>query len=840
MKENNLEQVDSEVILAKSEKSTSDQEKQRLLDILDRIRNQIAQKNKETLSDVYISYSAEQFMENKEIKNKNISKKVKFCYKFLLLLITSIYLVGSFIIASLKKSFFNFFFTSLKCKFEIYCDRDDFLKQSNFFEYFLERLLREPIDLNLIMFWNFIGINLSNSLGFRLTSLIFLFVNFLILLLTYCINYEQYETETYKYPYPRLILIFFNWVFMAIFFGGSSLIAQQKFINYYSLYDSDSNQNDNRELYNVIDYSLVDNKVDSISGDESNEILLLDINNEDINQNDEEEKEKEEDEKNKTIYNVKKQSEMTKQRNFKSLFAFSLAILIGYTGKYGIAIFFTQYQQNNMISNNQTIYNNTEDNLYSINFFYSNNTDIPNMNDTNITSLNYKLNQNIFIYINLIYIGCILISVIFYSFLMCCFFQSKKKEKEKSECCSCDCCLWNTICEICGCVIYSERVILERKEKSSKCCRLCCETISHFCCDVICNICNCRTNDTEHLCCNCCDCCDFKEKHFEKGRQCFCYCYQEKGFCFWANKFFINDIQKEIVLCVFFCFLSRIASIGCEVKYESILEDKKINIIDEMPTYLITLGTFFIFFSSILLAFNTLKTAEKIFSKMDDEVLDNFCTYIKSTVFMFIKKLNINFIGIFILLSFNIIFGYNYGLNILFKEFEDEIFGLDKTFNERSSLYSIILFKTYLVFLINYYCLIIAKNRINFEFLFSQTILVTIYLIICDFAIYGIKILLKAFQDFPLNAFWLQFIISSAIGLVLFIIYFRFIYFVCISLFPFCQYLKGICICQICCCKKNSSCYNECCELKCSNCNCSYICCEPCCSKIYNLILKNK
>ena len=55
MKENNLEQLDNEEILLKSEKSNSDQEKHRLLDILDWIRNKLGQKNKETISDVYIS-----------------------------------------------------------------------------------------------------------------------------------------------------------------------------------------------------------------------------------------------------------------------------------------------------------------------------------------------------------------------------------------------------------------------------------------------------------------------------------------------------------------------------------------------------------------------------------------------------------------------------------------------------------------------------------------------------------------------------------------------------------------------------------------------------------------
>ena len=211
---------------------------------------------------------------------------------------------------------------------------------------------------------------------------------------------------------------------MAIFFGGSSLIVQQKLIDYYSLYDSDSNEKDNSPLDDDNDISMYDY--------DSNDFDLLDVNNLDLNQKEEEEVEEKEKEDEKTITKeeIQKQSEKSRQRNFKSLFVFTLANLVGYTGKYGIAIIFTHYQQSHIISNNQTIYNNTEDNLYLINPFNSNNTDILNMNDTNITSLNYELNKNIFIFINVIYIGCKLISVIFYSFLMCCFFENKKRKKK--------------------------------------------------------------------------------------------------------------------------------------------------------------------------------------------------------------------------------------------------------------------------------------------------------------------------------------------------------------------------------------------------------------------------
>ena len=148
--------------------------------------------------------------------------------------------------------------------------------------------------------------------------------------------------------------------------------------------------------------------------------------------------------------------------------------------------------------------------------------------------------------------------------------------------------------------------------------------------------------------------------------------------------------------------MSRLASIGCEVKYENILENKKINMIDEMPAYLITLGTFFIFFSSLLFCINAFKFALKICSEVNIEELAeeagqtnilNFYDYIKGTICVFCKKFNINFIGIFILLSLNIIVGFNYSFGVLFRGFEDVIFGIDETFNERIILYLIIFFK---------------------------------------------------------------------------------------------------------------------------------------------------
>ena len=99
------------------------------------------------------------------------------------------------------------------------------------------------------MFWNSIGNSLLNSIGFVPTSLILLFINSLILLLTYNIAYDDYDPEDCKYSFLKMLFLFFNWLFMAFSFGSSSLLAQQKLIDYYSLFDEESNEQEKKEDY---------------------------------------------------------------------------------------------------------------------------------------------------------------------------------------------------------------------------------------------------------------------------------------------------------------------------------------------------------------------------------------------------------------------------------------------------------------------------------------------------------------------------------------------------------------------------------------------------------------
>ena len=108
---------DSNDIAKDKNEIEEDKEKKRLIEKLEIIKNQMQEKGKISIKDVYLTYSEEQFL---ELKKEKINDFLEFLYKFLFFIIITIYLVGSFLIISLKKSFFNLFITSLKCRLELF------------------------------------------------------------------------------------------------------------------------------------------------------------------------------------------------------------------------------------------------------------------------------------------------------------------------------------------------------------------------------------------------------------------------------------------------------------------------------------------------------------------------------------------------------------------------------------------------------------------------------------------------------------------------------------------------------------------------------------------------
>ena len=307
-----------------------------------------------------------------------------------------------------------------------------------------------------------------------------------------------------------------------------------------------------------------------------------------------------------------------------------------------------------------------------------------------------------------------------------------------------------------------------------------------------------------------------------------------KEIFFWINNLFINETQKEIIHCMVFYFVSKLASIGIQNEYEKISNDN--NLRNDMLMYILNFYIIFTIFTFILYFFSLCKSSTKQYDEIkliyEEEQIISFGDqhYLKDTLLKIIKKFDVNFIGIFIILFVIISCGFIHSLIILLRGF------FEIHFLERNSISIIITMNEYFIFLMNYYCLIIAENQIDNEF---QTIIITIYLSICDYIIYFIELILG---DAP-NLFLFQFIICSCLGILFIIIILRWIVIFC-SLFignryGVCSYLNGKFICHICCCKTDSLCHSECCTQNCSVCNCSYLCCQPCSKNLYNLILSN-
>ena len=802
--------IDEEQDENKKQKLIKIKEKQRLIEIFDRLKKNLEDESKESIRDVHISYNEESFFDKQDLRFKP-SFKCKCFYWISLIFITSIYLIGIFIIISLKKSTWNLFFSSLKCFANIMCEKEEFKKQTNFFEYFLYQLLREPMDLNLIMFWNFLGIKFSNIIGFSLSSLIFLVLNALVLILTYNISYDDYDPDTYRYSFFKIILFFFNWLFMNILFGGSSILAQQKLIDFFSLLDEF--ESENREILN----QQQNGQYTNINSSMEFQIILKDNNNiideeqdnikETINSCSSSNQQNPNSGKKNIKEKIDEQNKKIKKRNFKILFLLGFANLLGYTGKFGIALEFDKYKNNNII--NETIHNSTENFTIFLDFINNNRTN--NMSHDEIVLHNRNLYENIFFYIHLIYTGCIIISVMLYLLLKPCFFKKKDIKKQENnemkincctcgccdcctcfgqgccscECCRCKCCLWSTIFEISGCIIYSERRSLDDNKdeinRPSCCCQLCCETIGNYF-----NLFNCRKNAKP------CCICKYDEFEFDKDRQCFCYCYQENSLCYWINKYFVNDTQQIIISCMILYFIGRLSTIGCQEKYEIIFITQ--NIFDEIKPFFTSLGLDFLLLIIILLILFV-----KLFFELDEGCNDFLISLMNSV------DANL-FIIIFILFS-DVLTGLEYSAKFLFFGFKGfDPIDLGETFLERVNLYFCVLINVYFVFIINHYCLIITKNQINYEILLTQTILVSIYLSISDLIICLLKYVLKNFY----NLFLFQFIITAFVGLIFSIIFFR------CFIFTFYKF------CSVCC---------KCC----SNCKCIiYFMCVSCWAKINN------
>ena len=135
--------------------------------------------------------------------------------------------------------------TSIKCKFDISCNLEDFKKKTNFYDYFLNETFKDSIDLKIITFWSFIGVTCLDTCGFKKTTSIFLILNIIMFSIIYSFNFQSYD-ENYKYSYIRIVLVFLLWLAIGFTIGSVTQLSQQILIKYYSLFSDLCNLKDEK------------------------------------------------------------------------------------------------------------------------------------------------------------------------------------------------------------------------------------------------------------------------------------------------------------------------------------------------------------------------------------------------------------------------------------------------------------------------------------------------------------------------------------------------------------------------------------------------------------------
>ena len=420
----------------------------------------------------------------------------------------------------------------------------------------------------------------------------------------------------------------------------------------------------------------------------------------------------------------------------------------------------------------------------------------------NLFGVEYK---KIYYFLNIIilYFISFLFSIIIYLIFYFCFFtEREKEEKEKNK---------YSVCQICGYIIYSENVIIEKENnplndanlynnhlnehpsKCKKCLKSCreltklyCESTKHCCDEVCCSffrfLINLGDQETTHakygeyslgfFSCWCC-CCRYEEEDYKKKKEFFCYCYQKERKSYRCDKFFTNDTQKIIVPYMIVYFFLQLTTIAFEQMYE----EKKNHYNYGLTSVIVFLLSFFFFFY-----FNiSLSRCKKRF--MDDDKVDLF---LEGNELIFnkskIKDDNVHKIssktidGTFSILLFNGVFSLIFSCIYLFhksNKYTENIF--EKNMN---IIFIPILMNKFYYFTLNYYYTYTSEVNKKFD-VFASSTLIAMYLLVYDLIIWLIKRIISLFTiHYYFRSLIIIQIISSIIPSLIVVGYIIWVYFI--------------------------------------------------------------
>ena len=497
-----------------------------------------------------------------------------------------------------------------------------------------------------------------------------------------------------------------------------------------------------------------------------------------------------------SIKSSKIEKKMSKESKTKldSFWIVCITTFAAYMIKYRLTIFISNLRDNNEEENYKK-----DNNTVPIDFlnYMDNKT-----NNNTIHSFSFN-DKELFLFICGIYFVCILVSILIYWIFKCCIISDKeennnslsinneekklKQKKDKSRKCLELCYIYKKFFEILNCFFYIESNIIDNKNRKIGCCTVCGETIKHYFNEAFCNILN--NVDIEIKCCSCCK--DYDQEDYNKNQQCFCYCYQKRGCCDWIDKFITNETQKEIVPCMILYFISKLIIIGCEREYENMIENGLFNVERKNNFVLYFFSSYFLFIFFI----SMIKIMKRKYTSQEDYNLGSLSIFIKYSHEIVIES--------YIIIIYNSLLTSGFAINTLLDRFKKE---------RDNILFMAILFSKFFIFSLNFYCVNVSKNQENNDILFSQSTLITIYLIIID----GIILIINWIIE-DINIIY---IFQAIIGCSIYIFFLFMIILFYLKIYSFILYFNGFCLCQCCCCYENTSC--ECCYCRYCDSQCSY------------------
>jgi len=240
----NQEEEDDETkkLIEKEEK----EEKKRLIDIIDRLKEDLDSEEYKSLGQIYEQYLNNEDMTKRNIKPGTTRKSLCVMFYFVSPLFCIINLMGVFqsismlkIISEILKNALKNYFKSLMndtekiTKFSL----NDYIKQYEYYSMFNNNTKKEAFDFNLTMVMACIGDAFLKAKGFRISYSVLSIINIAAIILILNFSFEEYDRDDNTFTIFKMLFMLLIWLLLFIGVGGSALLSQQIIIDSNYKYD---------------------------------------------------------------------------------------------------------------------------------------------------------------------------------------------------------------------------------------------------------------------------------------------------------------------------------------------------------------------------------------------------------------------------------------------------------------------------------------------------------------------------------------------------------------------------------------------------------------------------